>query len=739
MKRSILKKTAAFMMAAMMMFSVVGCGRKENERKEETKNMVYEGKELEVEGMEGAISSISVNGERVYLSTNQENEETEGGGNGIVKLYSMNLDGSDMKELPVSGFAENECINFLSVNDEGLVFMLSSLYDERTKSQTFYLRKEDKDGKEIWKEDITETLNLIPEQDYISRVLCADKGRVLVFTSGQVFVFDENAKLLDKMKADFSIMAAAKTKEGKIICGAGGEDGAFVQEIDIDGKKWGKKHEVDVTYFMGTDSLMDGAEYDFYYRQDEGIFGYDLKEDKAVEVMDFAASNLTSGDTWGMLPIGNEKFLSASSDGVEKKKLMAYSKVDPSTVAEKKTITFQIRYMNSDIEQAVIDFNKKNKEYEIEVISYDGVEDPTAKMNAEIAAGNIPDIIDLSTVNGDMYASKGMVEDLIPYIEKDKELSTDDFIPNVFEAMKTEDKLYSVSPNFFIRGLVGRTKDVGKEVGWTVDDMKAVIEKNKKTARPFYDNYKSTYLWMVSDSFDDFVNWQTGKCNFDSEEFKSILELCNTGENGESEPMTVACGNIEEFQNGEIMFSEGVITLRDIVIYKEMFWEDFTFIGYPNKDKSGSYFYFNQQLGISSKSEHKEAAWEFVRTFLTKEYQGQMNNNIDTPTRKDCYNMMVKAMTTTEEYTDEFGKVISPLEGNCGLNDIETTIQPFSKDEVAKYEELLNNTHKRMNSDGTILAIIEEEAKQYFAGDRDVDATAEIIQNRATTYVNENR
>ena len=63
----------------------------------------------------------------------------------------------------------------------------------------------------------------------------------------------------------------------------------------------------------------------------------------------------------------------------------------------------------------------------------------------------------------------------------------------------------------------------------------------------------------------------------------------------------------------------------------------------------------------------------------------------------------------------------------------------MTRKEVDAYMELVNRTHKNGAYDGTLMQIVEDEAKMYFAGEKSLERTAEIIQERAKTYVNENR
>ena len=179
--------------------------------------------------------------------------------------------------------------------------------------------------------------------------------------------------------------------------------------------------------------------------------------------------------------------------------------------------------------------------------------------------------------------------------------------------------------------------------------------------------------------------------------------------------------------------------MESVELYEAMFNGDITFIGYPNKDKDGSYFSFDNQLGIYSKSKVKDAAWEFLKTFLTKEYQGDRNNLYSNPTRQDAFDMLVKSKTATEKYTDELGNEVEPLQSGWGWDDLNVEIGPLTEKQAQMYIDLVNNTDKTGEYNDEIGQIITEEAKAYFSGQKSLDETADVIQNRVKTYVNENR
>ncbi len=684
------------------------------------------------EGIDGEDTSAEEGGE------SEEKEETIEG-TSITRMYTANVDGTGVKEIPLPEMGEQDWINTPMVNDAGEIVILINSYDEKTEKQTYSLAKLDADGKELQREDVTKVLNFGTEE-YINKIFLDQQGRVIITTEQAVKVLSEDYKSLKEIKNDKYIEAAALTKDGQIICGVSDEEGTKAQVLDIDGEKWGDSYKLGIQYFPSPEAMMNGnADYDFYYSDDKGIYGYSLADKKETKLLDFVASDISSQNTYDIVPVNKDEMIGQVWDSQGKTSVVKYVKVDPSQVVDKTTITFGGIYIDDNIKTAAIEFNKTNKEYRIEFIDYSDNEDPATKMNADIVAGNIPDIIYADTGDLERYAAKGILEDLIPYYDKDEELNTSDMIPAVFEAMKIDGKLYYVSPSFGISTIWGSPKVLGTEKGWTFDEFLALMEEQDDSVQAFAYSTKERLIYdLLGTGLSGYVDWQTGECSLDSPEVKAILEYCNTGvdeedmdyENEPSLPTMV--------QEGKVLLSDGWMSLDELQMHKKMFGGDITFIGYPNKDKEGSYFNMTTPVGISAKSEYKDVAWEFVRTFMTKKYQA-VNERWNTPTRQDCFDMMIKAHTTTETYTDEFGQEITPVDSGYSYDDWEVEVGPNTQEEVELFTDLINSTHRVGGYDNKIMEIIQEEAKAYFAGDKSVDEVVDIIQNRVSTYVNENR
>lgn len=839
MSKTWMKKMIAIAMTTTMLCTMVGCEKKESKEKEtekqDTKEMVFQATDFEIEGVEGEISDVYVLNDKLYMRTYEwtdddsleettedesaedsakeaveetvedsaeeeeeesvedgaeeeeeesvessvEEEEEESAEDGTEedtaeevgeeiqedsdeeeteetmedsieeeitateRLYSMNVDGTDVKEIKLPKLDEQYWRDYMSVCNDGTFLFLLSKYDRKTEKPYWAISKVDAQGTELVREDVTDLLGL-SEDSYISKFVVDANNHIILVTDQTLFIVADDLKSVDKINTEFNIESAAVTKDGQIVCGytAWEEDNSSVkiQILDVENKKLGKAVTIDMPYLSSSDSMMDGNDYDFYYKDESGVYGFDMAANKSLKVMDYVASNIVSEDAWSIKPITKDTFIGTTYDMNESAKMVKYSKVDPSTIKDKKVITCGTLWMDELVKKQAIEFNKNNQEYEIQLKDYSNEEDPMAKMNADIIAGNIPDIMMLNELPYEQYIAKGILEDLTPYFEKDEELNTEDIIDSVYEAMQIDGKLYYIAPSFGVTTLVAKTSEVGTETGWTFDEMKALLKEKEDSARPFHSENKSEMLYsLLGIGVGDFVDQTTGECSFNTQDFKDILEICNTGTNEETEYNEDTPSMVSLIQEDKILFYDGWVSLDEVQILKKMFGEDISYIGYPNKEKQGSYFYLDSQIGISAKSEVKEEAWKFVRTFMTKEFQATNMYMYNTPVRKDCFDMLIKEKTATEKYTDEFGREIEPLNTTVGWDELEIELKPLSQEEAKMYIDLVNNTKKIANNNQEIFNIIEEEAKAYFAGDKSLDETVEIIQKRAQTYVNENR
>ncbi|MCM1157788.1 MAG: extracellular solute-binding protein [Bacteroidales bacterium] len=724
-------------MLMVLVITMAGCNKQEDwtEEKREDGSAVYEENVLAMEEIAGDIRKYLIKEDRIYLFTEEwtgnENESGEEASSEareieqevIYRAYSANLDGGEVKEIPLPDRKENETMFPLLIGeDEGITFFVNTGTENGGEAGEFLL-KTDQQGKELFREDITEAMQISEKQD-ISRMLMDGKGRLVYVTDGIIGVLDEEGRFSFELKTDDRLSGIARMKNGQIACAFDGREEAKVRIIDMDKKKWGAVYKPGLQSFGNSDALLEGAEYDFYYRDNSGIYGYDTAQESSTKLVDYIESGIDMESAYSILSVGKGCLLGMrQTDG----DLILYRKrkEDAAGLEEKKVITVGITDEAATIEEEIKEFNQNSQKYKLKVKEYSQGFDAITKLNTEIIAGNAPDvIIGLQNLPVEQYVAKGVLEDLTPYYEKDSTVSPEELSDSVAEAMKINDRFYYLAAEFGINTLIGSTDIVGEAGGWNMDELKALL-REKPGKRLFYMENKSHMLYAILDGgMNDFIDWNTGECFFDSREFKDILEICNTGQDEETEYSNAEMVSL--MREGKILLAEEQVGYNQIQIYEELFGGEITFIGYPCEDRQGSYFAFYQQMGIYSRSEVKEGAWEFIRMFMTKKYQEDV---LGIPTREDCLDNAIQRYNRNAVETPGF----------FDYESVVIEMEPMSEKRQNKLKELISHTHKSYSGNTDLMGIIQEEAEAYFAGDKSIEETVMIIQQRAATYVNENR
>ena len=362
-------------------------------------------------------------------------------------------------------------------------------------------------------------------------------------------------------------------------------------------------------------------------------------------------------------------------------------------------------------------------------------------MNADIVSGKCPDIIDLSSNNMNSYIAKGVVEDLYPFMEKDPEINREDYLENVLRAYENDGKLYALPSDFYISTIMAKVSDVGDKQRITLDEIMELAKSMPEGTELFQYASKSSILNnILRMNKDVFVDWNTGECKFNGEEFIKALEFANTF------PKEVDWE--AERPSVPTMIREGKLILMDVMIssvqeyqmYKGMFGEPVTFIGYPTWMESGSYIASSGSLlAMSSKSSYQDGVWQFIREGITKETQeSESDYGYGFPVMKSALEKKFLEDMEEEYYEGPEGKVKEP-KTTWGYDDFQIEIYAATQEEVAAVRELIETVETSYQYDTQLNTIIEEETAAFFEGQKSAKDVADIIQSRVQIYINENR
>lgn len=179
---------------------------------------------------------------------------------------------------------------------------------------------------------------------------------------------------------------------------------------------------------------------------------------------------------------------------------------------------------SSSIRTAINTFNQENKEYYVTIRDYDG---NLQRMQADMAVGKGPDIIDMMYSDYyEDYVKNGYLENLSPYLEESQ--FGDDIIWNVLDAYKIDDRLYLFIPQFRLHGLLIHPEYKIPEEEWNVGMFFELIKKNRweKDILGNEGNPESLLQCLLYGRQEQFIDWKQKTADFETEEFRSMLELC---------------------------------------------------------------------------------------------------------------------------------------------------------------------------------------------------------------------
>lgn len=611
--------------------------------------------------------------------------------------------------------------------------------------QRFALRHLAEDGSELLNVDLS---SLAGEGSYlyVRGMVCDAAGNVYLGTDSAVVCYDQSGALLFNLPAENGPMVGL-TADGEVFASTYKSDYSAqeIKVINTASKSWGAGIEIPTDAYSVYSGSGDAY---FLYSTGSALYGYNKEKGESVKLFDWLGCDIDQNAvrTVSMGEDGTVRCADYSYDDGSGE-LVRLSQKAADTVEEKTTLTLATMSLGSQLRKQVLKFNKTNDAYRIDVHDYSEYNtsaDQTAgmtKLNTEIIAGNVPDIIDVSQLPVGQYVSKGLLENLYTFIDADGELSRDSFVQSIMKAMEIDGGLYQATSSFGVFTVIGNSTVVGNQMGWSMDDMMSTLATQPEGTELFQPGIPRSELLQIMCYMymDKLVDWQTGTCSFDSADFRELLNFCamfndNTDqsqENTESEASRITSGK----QMLEII-TAGSFT--DCQMYEAMFGGSVTYKGFPMTEGVGNVAYIDSGLAISSKCADKDGAWSFVRTFLTEAYQ-ESGDVWSFPTNQKAFDQNVLDAMKKEYTTDANGNQVESAKGGIGWDDFYIDIYAVTQQQADGIIALINSVTSTMVYDDSITNIVKEEAAAFFGGGQSVDTAAKNVQSRVSLYVNEQK
>ncbi|MBR5094167.1 MAG: extracellular solute-binding protein [Oscillospiraceae bacterium] len=614
-----------------------------------------------------------------------------------------------------------------------------------------WLRRLDAEGREL----AAAELQLPDPEQYLNSygAVLDGQGRLWVSADESVYVFAEDGALQAAIELGTWTNALVVLSDGRVGAVVWERSGPELVLLDAEKKSAAER----VTLEDYPQRIFPGScGYGAFYVSGVRLYGYDLEEKTQTEIANLLDCDL-GAETISLLRMEEDGTIRAVGGGDSGVSVATLRQVPRDSVAEKRVLTLGTLYPD-EVSDAVVAFNRSHEDLRIEIrdySQYNGDESEEAmvagmtKLTTEIMAGSMPDLLALQQLPADQLAAKGLLEDLYPWIDADPELSREDFLPSVLQAAELDGGLYQASPGFVILTLIGAPQVVGDEPGWTFDEMEAALATMPEgclVMDPYVTRDEALMMFLLTD-LDSYVNWEDASCDFSNESFCKLLRFCAQfpAERGQAGDGMTSVGRISAGK--QMCMDASIGSLDEIGFNDQYFGGSCTYIGYPCRSGNGNVIYLAGGYAMSAACADKDAAWEFLRSFLTAEHQ---RGQYMLPLRRDVLQeelaeeMRIDYEKDEEGHyrLDENGERIPISRGGMGMADENGNVVQFeyyglSQEQADRFLAMLDGADKTVQFDMKIYGIVKEEAAAFFAGQKSAEEVAKLIQSKVGLYLSE--
>lgn len=696
------------------------------------------------------IGNMELYRDSVYLLAEKYNEEAD---SVVTKLQKITLDETTLTELGNIEMGEDHYLMDMFVDDSGvyLASQLTEWNDEYTKvlKSEYKITQYDFDGTKVSEIDLTEVLKDKGEEGNPSYIytLVRDAEGNFVFTDGNLFIMacDNEGNVIAEIEAKAEWNNELFVGEDGTVYYVYMDEQSWKQVVTTVDVKENKLSESLGSFGMGNEIIhFVDADQKIWMTEDNSLVKYDLKSEEKTTVLNWLDYDVNGNNVRLMEKTAEGKFVAFTEDYAEK---VTYEMVtleeSDEPLTDKTVITYATNGSDSNVTDAIIRFNKNSDKYRIKVIDYYNEEDYEAGMNAfneAVLSGNVADIISVDWSQYKSMARKGLYADLNELMDNDADINREDYFENILEAYEVDGKLYALPTSFEVSTLFGKTSVWGKEPGITEAEISKVMDSMPKDVQLLEGMSKSYWFFLaLQGTLENYVNWETGECSFDSEEFIALLEMANRFPKEydyENETMSPP----EQVQTGKVLlYGENMSEVSNYQLVKELFGEEITAVGYPSvKGNGGLIQNMNGIYAIAEDSDCKEGAWEFIKYMISEEYQSQYIH-WSTPIHRASFEKLAAKAMEYDTYINEDGEEVEAPQMTYGWDGFEISVYHATKEDIDEYTKILEGATVLSSYNEEIMTILQEEVEPFFEGQKSAKDVANIIQGRVKIYVNENR
>lgn len=289
------------------------------------------------------------------------------------------------------------------------------------------------------------------------------------------------------------------------------------------------------------------------------------------------------------------------------------------------------------------------------------------------------------------------------------EFSREDFV--ALRAFESGGALYSVAPCFDVSTYVGLERLVGEGTGWTFEDYSALAASLSPGQKLFELMSPEIFLKNSLNSFlPTVMDYSAAECSFTDGRFEALLEQAASAKTAEQ---TDVAGLVGRFTSGETVLMDSVLRgVYDLAALENTAGGSVTAIGWPTQGgECGSELLASSDIAICATGD-TEGAWAFLKFCLSDAQLQEQLATTSFPISRAALEARLAECQARQE-------------------------DAMSAAQAEKLRALLYALVYKSAADYSVTGIVLEEAGAYFAGERSSAETAELVQDRISTYLSE--
>ncbi|MBM7563651.1 ABC transporter substrate-binding protein [Paenibacillus sacheonensis] len=416
----------------------------------------------------------------------------------------------------------------------------------------------------------------------------------------------------------------------------------------------------------------------------------------------------------------------------------------------KKTIVFSTFWQDAKFEDAIkqyeaqhpnIDIKLEEGTYKNETLEAD-IDKYLTATNTAMLAGKGPDILAMDLLPTDNYVKHKLLADLGPFMEQDSDFHKGDYFTNILDNVRIGEGLYSMPLTFFLMGFAGDVDAIADsgakfdDLTWSWSDFEKtageLVAKGALKSALSYESPEYLLGEMVSDNHDLFIDDAEHKARFDSASFTGLMKqvkalfddgvVSKMGRGVNAYFQSIQINSPKDYLESMQGYSLGVkLANKNLGEHVKLYAKP-----HAQDTAAGGYFKTYRSVAINANSKVQPEAWDFIAFLMSEEIQEPLTAT-GFPINKAAYAKQIQAvkdMGTIKGFPE------GPLQGAT-----------FKVDE-AMLDGLSGYVNGAVHSVGDnksdkLWQMVVADSKAFFAGQKSAEDVAGLIQNKATTLLNE--